>query len=341
MNPINRLFIYGPFVLFVLLATGLSVRWWYVADDFSRTLDKANGRQIAPGVTLHFGSKRIAGFPFRLDAVFKGFSIEVATPHGPSRWQSDDFALHRLTYGRGQMIFEAAGRQTLRWTRNDGSSRSLALSVGSIHASAIESDDVLSRADIVIVGVVSAAFAAREIQLHLRHDPARDALNLFVSANDIHLPAHSVSSFGDSISAVEVTTTLNPGKSFDGLRAGEAQWPNALDSWRQASGTAQLDDVLITFGRFSARGTGMLAIDANKRPEGIVDFKIAGISQFLSEAGKRGLGGGKGKGLGPALIDRAAKAGSDDMGRIGVVLGFKDGVAYLGDEAAGTVAPLY
>ena len=138
-----------------------------------------------------------------------------------------------------------------------------------------------------------------------------------------------------------MSATLTPGKAFDALRSAEAPWPSALDDWRRANGTAHIDDVLATFGRFSARGSGRLALDAGNRPEGYLDFKIAGISQFLSDAAKRGLSRGSGRGLGPALLDRAAKAGSDDMGRVGAVLGFKDGIAYLGDEAAGMVAPLY
>jgi hypothetical protein len=341
MNFTNRFFIYAPFALFVLLATGLSVRWWVEASDFSKALDAANGRQVAPGIRLHFGSKRIAGFPFRLDAIFKDFRIDVATPHGPAIWQSEDFALHRLTYGRDQFIFEAAGRQRLRWTRDDGSTRALDLVVGSVRASAIENDSALSRADLAVVDIASKAFTARELQFHLRRDPAGNALDLFLTAGDVRLAAQNRSSFGDNLTALEFAATIARGDAFDGLRAGTMTWPAALDGWRHGGGSAHIDEFTASFGRFSATGTGNLAFDSNRRPEGILDFKVAGISQFLSVSAKRGVSGGSGKGLGPALLDRAAKGGSDDMGRIGAVLGFKDGVAYLGDEPTGMVAPLY
>src|SRR5262252_3464129 len=99
MSLTNRFFIYAPFALFVVLALGLSIRWFSDASAFSARLDKLNGHQLAPGVRLHFLSKQISGFPFRLDAVFKNLEIDIETPHGPSSWKTDDFALHRLTYG--------------------------------------------------------------------------------------------------------------------------------------------------------------------------------------------------------------------------------------------------
>src|SRR5438477_8495025 len=113
MNLTNRFFIYAPFALFLALVLGLTIRWSLEANSLSSRLDKLNGRTIMPGVTLHFERKRIAGFPFRLDVIFKNIEIDVDTPHGPSSWRADDFALHRLTYGEDKTLFEAAGRQSL------------------------------------------------------------------------------------------------------------------------------------------------------------------------------------------------------------------------------------
>jgi hypothetical protein len=69
----------------------------------------------------------------------------------------------------------------------------------------------------------------------------------------------------------------------------------------------------------------------------MLDFKIARLAKFL-EAAREGEAR---RGLARALADRASKAGSDAMGRLGIVLGAKDGVVYAGDEPAGILAPVY
>ena len=53
--------------------------------------------------------------------MFTNLSVRAEAPRGPLIWHSDNFALHSLTYGRTQDVFEAAGQQTLSWTDADGS----------------------------------------------------------------------------------------------------------------------------------------------------------------------------------------------------------------------------
>jgi len=84
--------------------------------------------------------------------VFRGVSLRIDTPHGPTEWRPEEFAMHALTYGRDKIIFEAAGRQELRWTRDDGSKRQLVFAVASLRASAIEDATGPTRFDLDLVG---------------------------------------------------------------------------------------------------------------------------------------------------------------------------------------------
>src|SRR5262245_8403028 len=185
MNLTNRFFIYAPFALFVVLALSITIRWFSEASAFSARLNGLNGHRLMPGVTLHFASKQISGFPFRMDAVFKDLEIDVQTSHGPSSWHTEDFALHRLTYGADTTLFEAAGRQRLSWTDLAGRHHQLPFAIGSLRASASESEMGLERFDLNAVSLNSPEGSAGDAQLHLRREPHNDAVDIFVSLNDV------------------------------------------------------------------------------------------------------------------------------------------------------------
>ena len=338
MNWTTRFFIYAPFALFVILAVGVGAFWWSTADRLSARLDGWNGHEIMPGVTLHFGSKTIAGFPFSLDTVFKDFELDVDTPHGPVKWRAPDFAMHALTYGRDETIFEAAGVQHLDWTGLDGKPHDFVFAPGSLHASAIKDGGGLSRFDLVIAAFGSPALTASDVQFHMRRTPGADSVDVFVSTSDVHLSPALRSDFGSVISHAALQATLGPEKPLDALRAGNQAWPDAADAWRMAGGSIRVDMLEVAFGRLDAIGKGALTLDESKRPNGILDFRIAGFSHFVDQMHSRGTNG---TGLAAALMDRAAKAGSNDSGEMGVLIGAKGGIAYAGDEPVGPLDPLY
>src|SRR5215472_12638302 len=121
MRYSSRLFLYAPFVILLAIATAAMLRWRQLATEWETKLLAANrGEEIAPGVTLHFASEAISGFPFNLDAVLERPVFSVQSTRGPISLESEHFAIHALTYGRAQQIFEAAGKQILKWTDTEG-----------------------------------------------------------------------------------------------------------------------------------------------------------------------------------------------------------------------------
>jgi hypothetical protein len=336
MNLTTRFFIYAPFALFVALALGLTIRWFSEAQAFSARLDRLNGHIVMPGVSLHFSTKRITGFPFRLDAVFKDIEIDIETPHGPSSWRAEDFALHRLTYGADKTLFEAAGRQSLSWSDEARNRHTIPFAVGSVRASAIENDKGLERFDLEAVALGSPALSAEDAQLHIRKDPAGDAVDLFVAANNVMLGPKLISSFGSTIARVLLSAKFTPGRAIAPLLGGRVDWPSTVAAQR-ADERLDIDQLELAFDRLDATGKGTFSLDAAIRPQGVLDFKIVRLAKFLAAARE---GGAKTR-LAKALLDRAAKAGSDEMGRLGLVLGVKDGIVYVGDEPVGTVMSVY
>ena len=341
MKYSSRFFLYAPLALFLLIAAAASLMWWREASALSGRLDALNGHEAMPGVTLKFKSKSVGGFPFNLDVVFQDMRLTVATPHGPSSWTTQNFALHALTYGREQMIFEAAGRQLLSWTDMKGTAHAMPFEVGELHASAILGARGLSRFDLDCIGFGSPALTAARVQIHARLAPSGTAVDIAAAVDGVHLSPPLASLFGDDITQIRLNASAAPSRAFDGLRAGRTDWVSAAETWRKANGSVQISDLEMSWNRLSAMGKGALALDATHAVEGLLDFKVAGIQTLLDSATRRGLRGGADSGIAAALLDRAAKAGNNEAGLLGAVVGFHAGTISVGDETATSEEVLY
>ncbi|HEY4987462.1 MAG TPA: DUF2125 domain-containing protein, partial [Bradyrhizobium sp.] len=341
MKYSSRFFLYAPLVLFLTLAVTACGYWWVVANALSKKLDALNGHPAIPGVTLSFASKTVSGFPFNLDVVFKDFRVTVATPHGSSTWTAEDFALHALTYGRDQMLFEAAGHQALTWHDLKGGAHALPFQVGELHASSIKNEHGVARIDIDCIGFGSPALTAARLQLHMRVNPNGQAIDVAADGDAVHLSPPLVSLFGDTINQVRAEITVAPSKAFAALRTGNASWVDTVETWRVSGGTADISDIQISWAHTSALGKGRLSLDENHFFSGLLDFKIAGMDALIDAANHHGLRGALSAGIAAALLDRAAKAGSNQAGLLGVVVGFHGGTVSVGDELATTLEPIY
>lgn len=342
MKYSSRFFLYAPLVLFLALAITACSYWWIVASALSKKLDALNGHLAIPGVTLSFASKTVSGFPFNLDVVFKNFRVTVDTPHGLSTWAAEDFALHALTYGRDQMLFEAAGHQALTWHDLKGGAHALPFQVGELHASTIETEHGMARIDIDCIGFGSPALTAARIQLHLRINPNGQAIDVAADGDAVHLSPPLVTLFGDTLNQVRAEITVAPLVPFSGLRKGETSWVDAVEAWRKAGGTADVSDIQVSWTHISGVGKGRLTMDDSHYLSGMLDFKIAGMDALIEDANHHGVRGEPNAGIAAALLDRAAKAGSNQAAQMGVVVGFHGGGAVsVGDEPATTLEPAY
>ena len=327
MNYSSRVFLYGPFALLLLVAAATGVHWWFAAAALEKRLDAMQTREAMPGVTIHYGTRSVGGFPFRLEAIFGDFRVSVATPNGPIVWRAEHFALHGLTYGRDEMIFEAAGRQSLRWGKADR----LDFQAGSLHASAIGDAGGLARFDLDIVAFDSSALHAGRIQFHVRR--TQDTLDVATSGDDLQLSPRLRGAFGDKIRLIALQGGISAPRAFDGLRAGRADWRSALETWRGSQGVLHADPFEIDWGAPDMFAHGQIGLDADRRPSSLLDFKISRMPDWLARD-HPGV-------FARALRDRAAKAGANEAGKMGVVLGSRDGIVYLGDEPVGSVESLY
>jgi len=341
MKYSSRFFLYAPLALFLAIALGVGANWWIAASALSRQLDTLNGRPATPGATLFFSSKRVTGFPFNLDVVFHDFRVEVATPHGPSSWRAESFALHALTYGREQMLFEAAGKQMLTWSDLRGRRHALPFEIGEMHASAVTDAHGLARFDMVLIGLGSPALTAGKVELHARVNPSRDAIDIVAAADAVQPSRALASPFGETLTQIRLNATATPAHSFATLRDAQARWEDSLEAWRKAGGMLRITDLELSWERLSAMGRGTLSLDDRHAVQGLLDFKVAGIAALLDSAERHHVLASPNQGIAAALLARAAKAGSNEAGLLGAVVVFHQRVVSVGDTPATTEEPLY
>ena len=335
----SRFFLYGPFGLLVLLAAAAMIHWWFVAGAVSTWLDASNGRAIAPGVTLRFGNKQIAGFPFRVDAILDNVEIDVATSQGPASWHAEHFAVHALTYGPAQAIYEVAGRQTLSWTGTDGAHHVWPFVPAVLRASSYNRGGGLARFDIDAIAIRSPELNADRIQFHLRRNPAHDGLDVIATGDGVHLSRPLQAGFGDTIAHLRLAAGVAPTAPLAPLLAGRGDWRAGLEDWRAHSGAVTLDTLDVDWNALKVTATGQLSLDDQHRPYGLLRAKLDGVQSLAAQIAKLGLAKGDNKGLAPALA--AAAAASNAQIQLSANLGFKNGILYVGNAPAGFLRALY
>lgn len=334
MTYSNRIFLYGPFGLFVALAAGIMIYWWVAATALSQRLDTLNGHEIVPGIRLSFGSKRIAGFPFRLDAIFDNLNVQIADARGPITWHSDRFATHALTYQTSQTILEAAGQQQLRWTGETGRPRIFTFTPGTLRASAIVDDGRLTRFDIDSIAFASSNFAAARAQFHLRRDPAIDALDLVLDLQSVRFAGDAANGFAKGLSRIRIEGRLSPATPFTAVLSGNGAWRPAVEKWRDAPGGFKIDEAEFGWGHCEASGSGAVTLDDVHRPSGSLAFGLTDCDALAKQAAGIKAQSRAHRAILTTLADLAGHVPADRSGALPLEIVFKDGLIFVGPGTA-------
>ncbi len=335
----HRFFLYAPFALVVLAAIAAGTWWGIASHAVSNYLDISNGHPIAPGVTLRFTDKHIQGFPFRVDAILDNVEIDVATAQGPASWHSEHFAMHALTYGPAQAVYEAAGTQTLRWTGLDGKPHVWTFVPALLRASSYNQGAGLARFDLDSIAIRSPELNADRFQFHMRRNPQHDALDIIVAGQGIHLSKDLQAGFGDTIQVLNLDASAAPAGPLTTLLGGKGDWRAAMENWRTHGGALKLTALEVDWNTLKAKGTGQIALDAQHRPDGALQLDLDGVQSLAGELSKLGIMQGGNDGLAPALL--AMAAASNAQIQLGANIGFQNGVVLVGNMPAGVLRPLY
>jgi hypothetical protein len=251
MNYSSRFFLYAPLALVLLIAAAIVLHWWRSAGAFEEKLAAIKGREAMPGITLDWKSVAISGFPFRVDAVFEGFSAHGQGPRGPFRWESEHVALHSLTYGSDRDVFEAAGTQYLSWTDAAERPRSFSFIPGSLHASANRDAEGLNRFDLDIVQLSGQGnLRIGRLQFHARRGEGGKTIDMMVSADAASGDMGFY--FGKGFKSLRFYQTLHATAGYAPLLKGEVSPQAAHTHWHDGGGVAA-----VTATEFNGQQNGM------------------------------------------------------------------------------------
>jgi len=234
----SRFWLYAPISLFLLLEAAVMIYWWVAAQAFEKKLAALKGHQAVPGIMVDWDQVEVGGFPFRLDSSFTNFRIGGAGAHGPFAWTSEKFALHALTYGRKQIVYEAAGKQDVRWTWSNGKVQHASFLPATMRGSSILDKKGLNRFDLDIVDLGGDSFAIGRLQFHMRRDPDGSDLDLMLRADALALD-------GMKLGDLQLYVMLDKAQALLPLLRGEVSWPQAAQQWRDQGGKAKLSKGLL------------------------------------------------------------------------------------------------
>ncbi len=285
MSYSNRIFMYGPVGLLVLIATLYSVFWRVEADTLSARLDRANGGEIVPGVSFSFAQKSVAGFPFRLDVLLSGVAFGYRNTDARFAWRTDRLALHRMAYGRNQFIFEADGPQSFTWTpQPDRAPQTVLFTPEIARASAILAGGRLVRFDLDVWHARGNAKNSRDPEIDFAADRAQfhalshrnNTLDLVIQIDNSHAGPAAAPQLSASLPLIDCRATLSNSGVLMRVEAGEEDVARALKQWRDNMGAIDVTSLALNWPNAHAVLRGNLMLDVEDHLSGVLRGDSAG-----------------------------------------------------------------
>ena len=278
MSYSNRIWIYGPVGLLLLVIILYSVFWRVQADMLAARLDGANGGEIVPGVVFTFAEKTVGGFPFRLDAVLSGVSFVDRRPDGETAWRTERMAIHKMAYRNNLFVLEVAGLQSVALPGENGQPpRVTYITPALARASAIIEGGKLARFDLDMRDVEAKdaraepdqgrTFSASRAQFHLLAR-ADDTIDLALKIENAKIGAGYRPKLGGELLLADLRGRIAQGASFEVLERGSGSLTDALEHWRQNGGLVAVERLALDWSGIKTDLTGELGVDESHRLSG-------------------------------------------------------------------------
>lgn len=260
------------------LIVGYIGYWFFISHQAERALAGWIEDRRAAGYAVEEQGLAFGGFPFRIrvDATAPAFGL----PSGGARWSAERLAVIMQPWKLHHALAELDGRHLLRLPEPGGTLRAVELEVDTGLASVLA--DRAGRWEQIRMTMErlgvrdparDGAVTSRDAQLYARPGQREGALlDLVVKAGRTDFDGPGLPApLRTPIDRIELDLTLN----------GTAPAPDlsprrALEQWRDAGGTLDLNRAVLRQGKFRLEVSGTVTLDAALRPLGALTAKVAG-----------------------------------------------------------------
>ena len=275
----NRLGLYLPVGLLLLLAVGWSLGWFYIRGRVTQGLDEWISQEASAGRRWSCADRSVMGYPFRIEIRCSDFSLDrpdVTASIGKLTVVSQ-------VYKPRHIIAEASGPMRIKagTTEADGRWKQLRSSV-MLAEKGFEMIDVVALEPVVSVhepGGPPFDLSSKKFEGHMRPQPGEPtSIDLWAKSDGAVIPGLDDLVGGrepaDLTLDVSVTQT-------DDLPA-RPLW-SELERWRTAGGVVTLKSLKAAKGAQRIEAAGQVSIDAQHRPEGQLELSAAGLGGLLGQ----------------------------------------------------------
>lgn len=321
-------------VLLLVLFGAYTAFWFHVAGRIANGLGEWAEQARAQSLDVTWRAIGMAGYPFafraelhdaRLRQTGNGPEAELRAPLLSGSTRPWSFRYWQLSAPDG--ISTAIGPQNAPAARLTAREAAGHVTVSGERAAKIS----LVLADPALEGGARLAAATAEIAISLPEQPPQKHTDPVFSAGlalrDLRLPEVPAPLRGAVDEIALGVTVRGP------LLAGPPR--EAAAAWRDAGGTAELDNLSLRWGTLAVTGSGTLALDPDLQPEGAFSGAIEGYDELLAAltaAGKLRPGDA---GLARLALSMMAKPGPSGKPRIATPFTIQNGEMRLGPVKLG------
>ncbi len=325
---------WAPLALAGVFVLALFVVWFWMRGELVRRMDDA-AANAPPGWTLAWDSRRISGFPFRLDV-----DLTNARVREPSGWGIAAPKLSAEAFVFAPLHWVAVASDGAVLTRRRGGRVLVRAKV--LRASLSEADRNPPRFSLEGLGLTFATDAesqpfflrsADELHVHTRAGPDdQGAIYLEIDGASAQLQGLMARIAQDKPLTLVADGIYSHADAFSG-----AGWTDAAKSWRAAGGALTLSKLSILAGQAELRAkSGTLSIGPDGRLRGLLPITLRQADQTLQAmAGEHAL---------PPEAARSAQvavAARQSGPSVTVPLAFQAGQTTLGPVALGPAPRIY
>lgn len=264
----------------VAVAAAYSGYWYYARSVTLQIIESWTEQRRAEGFTVAYDTPETGGYPLLVRATLGNPELR----RDGIEWRGERLSIELQPWNFRQLRFDLHGAQ--RVVAQAGAAPVVMIPAEAAVVANLSPDGRLSDAALLVRDLTAAdasgaqLLQATELWLEAKAPPEPPAshedtsLTLSLSAADILLPEAADGPLGRTLSKLRADLQVR------GAIAGAAP-AEALERWRRAGGTIDVDWFQLAWGEFDLRAKGTIALDAEARPLGAFSTDIRGHNQAL------------------------------------------------------------